>query len=179
MADIIFLDIDGVLNSTESLLRADKDTPTTLEMEFLLKLSSSYYKGYPLGVLTTDLLGLKTECVANLNTILEASEASVVVSSSWRFCHTIRGLQKLLEFRGFRGRLIGSTPVNLIGMPRGVEIQTWMDLNPEVKRIVILDDNADMAHLRRFLVQTNEKKGLTRANAMRAISIIKPDSAKV
>lgn len=178
--DVLFLDVDGVLNSTRSLIRSNKATPTESERDFLFELSNTYYSGYPLSVLTTDLLGLSRVCVKHLNLIIEATGAQVVVSSSWRFCHNIVGLQKLLEYRGFKGELIDITPINLMGSKvRGQEIQAWLDLNPEVDRFVIVDDDSDMAHLKRYLVKVDKKVGLTEKNALEAISIIKPDSVRV
>jgi hypothetical protein len=179
--NILFLDVDGVLNSNRSFLRANKATPTTSERDFLFELSNTYYSGYPLSVLTHDLLGLDQECIAHLNLIIEATGAQVVVSSSWRYSHNIVGLQKLLEYRGFKGELIDSTPVNYMGVEklRGHEIQSWLNLNPEVERFVILDDNRGMAHLKKYLVQTDSKVGLTEADAMRAISIVKPKAVRV
>lgn len=179
--DVLFMDIDGVLNSTRSLLRANKVEPTESERDFLFELSNTYYSGYPLSVLTADLLGLSRECIKNLNLVIEATGVQVVVSSSWRFCHNIVGLQKLLEYRGFRGELIDITPINLVGSNkvRGREIQAWLDLNPEVDRFVIVDDDSDMAHLKRYLVLVDKKVGLTEKNALEAISIVKPDSVRV
>jgi hypothetical protein len=177
----IFLDLDGVLNSTRSLLLASKASPTIPEIDFLFELSNTYYSGYPVSTLTTDLLGLDPTCVKALNLVIEATGSQVVVSSSWRFCHNIVGLQKLLEYRGFIGELVDVTPINLAGSEklRGQEIQAWLDLNPEVDRFVIIDDDSDMADLSRYLVKVNKKVGLTETNALEAISIVKPDSVRV
>lgn len=179
--DVLFLDIDGVANSTESLKQANKAIPTESERDFLFELSNTYYSGYPLSVLTSDLLGLDLDCIKHLNLIIESTGVQVVVSSCWRYCHNIVGLQKLLEYRGFKGELIGITPINLMGTEklRGYEIQSWLDLNPEVDRFVILDDNGGMAHLRKYLVQTETKVGLTEENARKAISIIKPRATRI
>jgi hypothetical protein len=179
--DILLLDIDGVLNSSRSLLRASKTSPTRSERDFLYELSTTYYSGYPLTVLTRDLLGLDQVCIKNLNLIIEATGAQVVVSSAWRFCHNLVGLQKLLEYRGFQGELIDITPVNITGpnKVRGHEIQAWLDLNPEVDRFVIVDDDNDMAHLIRHLAHVDRKVGLTKAKALEAISIIKTDSVRI
>jgi hypothetical protein len=99
-------------------------------------------------MLTIDLLGLDPTCIKNLNLIIEVTGSQLVVSSSWRYSHNIVGLQKLLEYRGFKGELIDITPINLMGpnKVRGQEIQAWLDLNPEVDRFVILDDDDDMSH---------------------------------
>jgi hypothetical protein len=100
------------------------------------------------------------------------------VSSSWRFIHSIPGLQKILEFHGFKGEIIDFTPIRVKftgpNKLRGYEIQAWIDLNP-IENMVILDDDSDMAHLIGHLVKTNKKTGLTEEDARKAISIVKPN----
>jgi hypothetical protein len=182
--NIIFLDIDGVLNSTLSLLSAAKMKATPAERDFVFELINTYYNDYPLSMLTLDLLGIDPDCIGYLNQILDASDAQVVVSSSWRFCHSLIGLQKLLEYRGFKGELIDVTPITPITLAgleklRGHEIQAWLDLNPEVDRFVILDDCKDMAHLSKHLVLVNRKIGLTEEDALKAISIIKSNPIRI
>ena len=44
---------------------------------------------------------------------------------------------------------------------RGDEIQDWLTRHPDVTQFVILDDDADMAHLLPYLVQTRTREGLT------------------
>jgi hypothetical protein len=173
---ILFLDFDGVINSTRSILRAEKTTPTWPERDFALELGKQYYVGYPEDLLVLDLRGIDPICVGYLNQIIEASKASVVVSSSWRFCHNIVGMQKLLEYHGFKGQLIDITPVNVKAPQklRGYEIQAWLDLHPEVENMAILDDDTDMAHLSQYLVRTDLAVGLTEENARQAISILVP-----
>jgi HAD domain in Swiss Army Knife RNA repair proteins len=177
---VIFLDFDGVMNSTRSLLAAQRTKPTKDERDFVFELNNTYYSGYPLSMLTLDLLGIDPDCVGYLNLIVEASGAQVVVSSSWRFCHNLMGLQRLLEYRGFRGELVDITPINLVGPGklRSHEIQAWLDINPDVEEFVILDDDEDMAHLKNHLVRSNKKVGLTEDEAKKAISIIITDSVR-
>lgn len=171
--DVLFLDIDGVLNSSKSLKASNKDTPTRAEEDFVVNLLRTYYTGYPYCTLITDLLGLEPTCIQNLNLILKATDARVVLSSTWRFSHHLIGLTKLLEYRGFKGFLFDITPINLIGEEvRGREIQAWLDLHPGVDRFIILDDNKDMAHLKSHLVLTDRSVGLTKKDAQRAISIL-------
>lgn len=173
---VIMLDFDGVVNSTRSICNAEKTVPSWPERDYALELWGQHYQGYPEDQLVLDLRSLDPECVGYLNQIIEASEASVVVSSSWRFCHSIIGMQKLLEYHGFRGQLIDITPVNIKARQklRGYEIQAWLDLHPEVENMVILDDDNDMAHLSSHLVRTDLAVGLTEENARQAISIIVP-----
>jgi len=171
---IIFLDLDGVLNSFRLLLQLSRTDPTEEEVEYATKIATKYYHGYPVDMLIHDLRSIDPLCVEYLNQIIEASDADAVLSSTWRFSHSISGLQKLLEFRGFKGELIDITPVNVKSPAklRGYEIQAWLDLNPEVESMVILDDDTDMAHLSSHLVRTDLAVGLTKKDAQRAISIL-------
>ena len=144
---IIFLDIDGVLNTVVS--RASKRH-----------------------------WGLCRDAVERLNRLVAQSGAEVVLSSAWRSTLTTERMQEILDEAGFRGRLIDRTPRRtehdpavyrrLRGFdahdnrnwPRGYEIQQWLDAQPDVTGIVILDDRGDMEHLRPWLVRTRFKTGL-------------------
>jgi hypothetical protein len=56
---------------------------------------------------------------------------------------------------------------------RGHEIQAWLDSHPEkFERVVILDDDYDMAHLLPKLVGCNGNEGLTAEKADIAIGIL-------
>jgi hypothetical protein len=173
--NILFLDFDGVVNSTRSIIKAEKTEPSQAEKDFAIDLGKQYYLGYPEDQLILDLRCIDPVCVGYLNQIIEASNASVVVSSSWRFCHSFDGMQKLLEYHGFKGQLIDITPVNVkrANKMRGHEIQAWLDLHPEVDRFVILDDDNDMLHLDCYLVKTDLSIGLTQEDAGRALSVLR------
>jgi hypothetical protein len=170
----IFLDIDGVLNSSRLFKRLRNTESTKEEIGFVTEIANKYYPGFPLDALVNDLRSIDPICVGHLNQIIGATEAQVVVSSSWRFSHPIIGLQKLLEYRGFKGLAHDITPVNLGNDIRGYEIQAWLDLHSGVDRFVILDDNKDMLHLRSHLVLTDKSVGLTRKDAKKAISVLVP-----
>jgi hypothetical protein len=81
---IIFLDIDGVLNSFKSL----KEFGT--------------YK---------ILDGQNIDC---LNAIIEHTQGKIVISSSWRLQYTLEELQTILEKYGFNycNSIIGYTPLD-------------------------------------------------------------------
>ena len=110
------------------------------------------------------------ECVARLNTILELSGADVVISSSWRILHTVAEIDSALKEKGFTGNIIGATPK--YRSPRGREIQEWMtDEGRDIDQLVILDDDADMAHLTPCLVRTSWSVGLTDDDVAVALSL--------
>lgn len=80
--------------------------------------------------------------------------------------------ENVLKTYGIRIPCIGATPRST-GRERGFEIQEFLDEFfeedfPNLKsiRMAILDDNSDMAHLSSYLIQTNEKDGLTRTKAL-------------
>lgn len=140
---LVFLDFDGVLNSER------------------------FYRVKPNGV-----MGLDPEAVAILNTLIERTGAEVVVSSSWRIGDTVQGLTEKLVSVGFTGKVIGVTP-DLFSRPRGEEIQAWLDAHPAThRRLVVIDDDADMVHLTRRLVQTRFATGLTAEDVDRAVEIL-------
>ena len=137
---IVFLDIDGVLN----------------------------YEGceieHPLGH-----TGVDPEKVELLNQLLERTGAKVVISSTWRKHYTRKELTEYLESQGFRGEVIGFTPVHRgIRSFRGDEVGSWLSEHPEITHHVILDDDGDF-HADQPLIQTDCMVGLTRENIDEAV----------
>jgi hypothetical protein len=147
---ILFADVDGVLNSFES------QTWGTAPRALLLP-----------------------ECVKHFNSIIEATEAKIVLSSSWRYYilqdnMTLLGFEHLLRSHGVRGSLIGCTCHDDEADERGEQIRLWKKANLEpFQPYVVIDDFDDGISSRglRF-VQTNGAVGLTEADARRAIGLI-------
>lgn len=122
---IIFLDMDGVMNHGEYFRAVKESDP------------------------------IDPECVKNLNTIIEATDAKVVISSTWRMFYNIEAMQALLDRKGFKGEVIGETPdvysSHKYNAPRGCEIADWIKEHVErdsfdltYRRFIILDDDSDM-----------------------------------
>jgi|SaaInlLV_10m_DNA_2_1039722.scaffolds.fasta_scaffold00341_28 hypothetical protein len=150
---VIFLDIDGVLNSDTTHTERHHDP-----REFA-----------PIHVDT-------------LNRIIELTGAVLVVSSVWRLSRSVARLQCILNKQGVKGTVLDRTsrimhsfkrddaPERPKGhyvladyryeqAKRGEEIQEWLDdwkaLHPGEKMVfVILDDDRDMLHLMDRLVWT-------------------------
>ena len=136
MKKLIFLDIDGVLNSqlyAEKHIKEDNESNTSVK--------------YPMSEIDPISVGF-------LNGLIEDTGAEVVISSTWRFGHTIEELQNILEQRGFKGKIIGFTPDLHSKEPaalRGNEIYKWMEDNIEYSEreltpYVIFDDDSDMLY---------------------------------
>lgn len=113
---IIFLDIDGTLNNN-TWIREHLNTPR-------------------------DEL-IDPTAVARLNTLIEKTDAKIVVSSSWRedYLHIEGGFKKMCEWLGEFGirDIVGITP-KLKGKRRGDEIEAWLREH-KVSGFVILDDD--------------------------------------
>jgi hypothetical protein len=178
---VIFLDIDGVLNSDRYL------------NERLLKHPDMAMR-------------LDPACCALLNDVLAATGAKIVISSDWRYKAEDRDIEAMLHRRGaLCAEVIGRTP-NIVrkneGDPAaamawiaaqvmaGVEIQNirdgypWSDRGDEIRhwlqhsriqveRFAIIDDCDDMQRLRDRLVQTNPSVGLTQPDVDRAMAMLR------
>lgn len=131
---VLFLDIDGVLNSQPVIANAYRGPD-----EDLRRLSH-----------------LDEGMVENLDLLVELTGCKIVVSSTWRRAMPLNRIREYLNKKGLRmGCIIGQTPThNNNSSCRGDEIQEWLDGHPEVETFAIVDDNADMGHLADRLVRT-------------------------
>ena|SRR3990167_1924802 len=145
----IFLDFDGVLNGD--------DHPVFVE-------------GWPYAHLDIPL-------VERLNRIIAATNAKVVVSSSWRVRFNLDELREILISRGFVGEVIDVTPrvpqrrfSEMIS--RGEEVQAWLHQHPDVESYVIIDDINEFKGMKKHFVETNHRTGITDKDVERAINIL-------
>lgn len=151
---ILFLDIDGVLNTTHYLKYGDDSED-------------------PDG-LTSDQAQIDPKKVELLNKIVLTTGCDVVISSSWRLTNKLADIREILKSRGFQGRIVDTTPF-LSGPIRGDEIQAWLnkhaELGSKVKSFVILEDEEAMGLLESRTVRTTTDRGLTEHHANRAIQL--------
>jgi len=147
---VIFLDIDGVLNGTQSL-----NDPTTTNIEFNSIDWWSYY--------------IDESKVKRLNRIIKETDGVVVLSTSWRLQLTQGFITQVLEAKGFEGFIIGSVPD--LSMHRSNEIQAWLNYANSITSYVILDDDY-MTFLGNNQVKTDSRFGLQDEHVQDAIRII-------
>lgn len=153
----LFLDIDGVVNSHEFFF--GPSACGTLERD-----------GQPLSA------QIDPRAIAHLNAIINATQAEVVISSSWRQVHSVGTIARALRDKGFTGKVIGKTGYRADGDSsdrRGLEILDWLKAQQVMsKRWVILDDSADMGVLLPCLVRTTWNDGLLAEHVAPAIKIL-------
>jgi histidinol phosphatase-like enzyme len=153
---IIFLDIDGVLNSIKFMNQCYND-----------------------GINPDDKIDFKA--VELLSDLVKQADAKIVISSCWRLpfldYNNLEGLRELLVVRNnLPDVIIGMTPE--VWEPgkrktRGNEIQKWIDdCGIDIESFVIIDDDSDMEHLSPFLVKTKVSDGLKLEHIIKAMIIL-------
>lgn len=155
---IIFLDVDGVLNSQSYHLRCKLNDNSEWEID--------------------------EECVKNLKTIVDKTGADIVLSSTWRRMKdshrlSIR-LNMILDKYGLH--ISGKTP--WLHGERPKEIKTWLDnyisKGNGIKSFVILDDDFSVDEYKKYGLENNvvktsfyeENGGLRMEHVEKAIYIL-------
>jgi hypothetical protein len=166
---VIFLDIDGVLNSLDNM-RA---------MTLLWKSGKGDKSRDEYGHL------FDNRCVMWLRYIIERTNAKIVISSTWR-SKGVDNMLKMWEARGIVGEVIGCTPtyaddyiINLYAATnneadRGYEIAQWLyEHEQKLEAYCIIDDDSDMLSQQMpFFVQTKSDIGLDQKSAQKVIAIL-------
>lgn len=152
-SSLLFLDIDGVLNSDNFLKEGLKKN-----------LKHSYGDvGDGWENAWDSVWEIDDRAVELLNKIIVKTDCKIVLSSSWRFNWTLNNFIKMLRCHNFKfdkDVLIGMTPLVDLSY-RGAEIQKWIDENKFEGRFAIVDDNDDMKELKSHLFLTTFDEGLT------------------
>lgn len=156
---IVFLDMDGVLNSHAFDVARNLADPNHEQRPFNRKEAQSWASM------------IDTTAVKRLNKILAETGAQIVISSSWRHAHSVVRMQKILTLAGMVGSVVDQTPV--MEGPRSHEIASWLGAHSEVRRFVILDDGSTAGiGLEKWFIQTELAHGLQDEHVARAIHLL-------
>jgi hypothetical protein len=170
--NIIFLDIDGVLNCQlhyqSKQFKDYRDAKKKLrkqvkggEIEWLEYYSSQICK----------------ERIQWFNALCEETNSDVVLSSTWRLGRELEELKQVFKYCGATFNLISKTPHCEHGV-RGVEIYLWLKENItkeeygclyfDFYRYAIIDDDSDMLlNQANHFFQTDNYSGLTPSTCYR------------
>lgn len=145
---IVFADIDGVFNNRYTKERYRRDPEH-------------------------EQVGFDPRNVAVFNQFLDAARVDAVITSTWRYTHTLEQLRAVLLNAGVNVRVIDMLPPYALAS-RGLEIQAWLDshTSPPVETFVIIDDVADMDHLLPRLARTDMQTGMREKHVSLALKIL-------
>ena len=148
---VIFLDIDGVLNTIDTFKRR-KDI----------------YNNYGVIIPRIDFYRVKF-----LKEIIDKTDAKIIISSTWRkYDNDMKELKEVFSL--FDLEVYDVTCIDISGK-KGIEINDWLNKN-EVDSFVIIDDEtSDMIHLEKYVVKTRENfkaTGLLEKHVDVAINIL-------
>lgn len=129
---VIFLDVDGVLNSEHWYVKNHEKHPERCRVE----------------------TAIDPRFVRNLGKIVRRTGAKIVLSATCRGVVREKRNHYLHQILAKYGMEIYDYTIRL-GRERGHEIQDWLDKHKDVTNIVILDDDSDMLHLTKYLVKTS------------------------
>lgn len=161
MNKVIFLDIDGVLNSNNSFASNHEWS------KFFVKYMNSSVNDK----ITYKMLDIDIDKIFMIRDICNLTGAKVVVSSTWRRSRYYPLIEEKLVSLGIP--VVGITPY--INSNRGAEIRKYLEEN-EVDDFVILDDEIfdDFNELENYLVKTNfYEEGLTEELAEEAVRVLR------
>jgi uncharacterized protein (DUF1499 family) len=154
MNKVLFIDFDGVLNNRNHW--------------FLVAAEEIDYEN-PSSHLSETLIG-------RLNKIVESTNCNVVISSAWRYHHSLADLKKFLKEKGFKhSEKVIDVTKNISPRNREIEVEEWLTRHSDVTKFAIVDDVEFFfpeTYPKEF-VQTNADDGLTENNVKRVIEILK------
>ncbi len=147
---IIFLDIDGVLNSKTFYKTVDRT-------------KKDWNRFNPLAI----------EMIRRL---IEEFKASIVISSTWRYAF-VKELKNELIKSGLIKYLHKDwkTP-EIYPSHRGEEINLWLDNHPEAIDYVIIDDDENiLEEQKNWFIRTDTEEGMTEEHYYKVRQIFQPD----
>lgn len=155
---LIFLDVDGVLNSEEYIVKEHDRLGHEAYTQIYLRQG-----GIP----------FDPKCLRFLRYIIDKTNALICVSSTWRLSEDQRKRLNMV-LGNYADRIIGYTVHLGVEKARGQEIEQFLNSLKEIKcpleNYIILDDDNDMLEDQmKHLILTNYKTGLTMEDAIKSV----------
>lgn len=144
---LLFLDIDGVLNS------------------------SRFFHAHPNRQWSGRDEPIDPSAIVLLQRLVDETRCEVVVSSSWRYMYSLDRLREMFERHQLRARIRGVTPI--FNDERGQEIAAYLATEPSGLPFVIFDDCTVGEPVEHRLVRTHYHDGLTDYDVERALAMLR------
>jgi hypothetical protein len=178
---IIFLDVDGVLNSDSFAYGFDPETHKRRGY-------GGHFKESATPTIENVIWDIK--CINALKRIVETTGALIVISSTWRVFFSVEKFCEMFALYGWeKAPIIGKTDDLGKEKPysralRGLEVNKWLASRiladeigqfdfPLVEKYAIIDDYSQfLPEQYEFFVQTDPEVGLTEEDADIAIKIL-------
>lgn len=157
---VIFLDIDGVLNSAQSANFWYSKTANNVKHPILEDWSATLEEYQ-----TSDFCPISVTNLCEALSLLP--EIKIVISSTWRLSKSVEDLKKIFSpWPIIANKIIDKTPCLRL-QERGDEIKAWLDehkkhckVDDQISDFVIIDDDNDMNVLEQYLIRTDSNVGL-------------------
>ena len=155
MRKVIFLDVDGVLNS-----------------ELNEKINNN------LGRWSSRDIIMYEESMMSLYEIISATGAEIVLSSTWRYPDedgSYISKENLIKQLSEYGMNLSDETPQLAVYDRALEILTYLENHPEVTHYIVIDDDIELLKndiIKPHLVYTYYQIGLTEQDIFKAITIL-------
>lgn len=184
--NVIFLDFDGVLNSTRSVVALMNVSPVknneTISRETLQAVTEEMKLEWHTAWENSQWVNLDRIAIGLIDTLCREAPAKVVISSTWRMGRKKEDFQCHFKSLGFEHiEVIGKTPI-LDSCCRGEEIYTFildwnsLEKGEPITEHVILDDDSDMLDYqkRKHFVHVPNNNGMLLKHYRDALRILNP-----
>ena len=172
MSAVLFLDVDGVLNTMD-----EHETRVYTSDETLVHITK--YDIHAVGY----YVAMQYRLLLNLKRVFDAYPTlKIVISSTWRENHEYRSflLAALVDVCQIDVTtvVLGDTPVlGYLQGGRGAEVRAWLADHPEYSHFVIVDDDHEDSFRRHglldHLVQTSLDEGLDDASTDEVLKVLR------
>lgn len=179
---ILFLDIDGVVNTIAQL--GFKEHHHASMNEYFIHLRDKTTRS------STDILGetmaafFCPKSLHHLKNIVEKTDCKIVISSTWRLGgKTLDQMKSWFASPTIKNAIIGKTP--RLGVydgedfytsaPRGMECSKWLKDNGypyDFRRVAILDDDSDSYPMNKAWILVNGTDGINTDNYKQAVKLL-------
>jgi len=182
---IIFLDVDGVLNTEHIFLDQTR--------------VSKWLKMTTVDMRKDQVLSIHLQ---NLKNLLDSTNAKIVLSSDWRTADSamiaLRSRMEQFDIKPWFSvtrsynksmKSLGWPHKMSVRHPRGMEIHAWLERwsGEEIESFAIVDDNTivgrydreELSYLKEHTVYTDPYEGLTSEKVERLVEILCPGMQKV